>query len=129
MVYKYNTLPINSEPKKRWRRAYLTIHFSNTLLNITKNNTQIIPETIINVPNDHRVDQTQLIKLIVANKDLETLARFDGVKGLAETLDTDLANGINEVDVNRRRILYGSNTYQKPSPKGLFYFFIKAFKY
>ncbi|KAJ0519946.1 putative P-type Ca(2+) transporter [Helianthus annuus] len=140
--------------KKRWRLAYFTISFSNTLVSFAKNLIskalpvsefptysviEIIPQTdvpkvSINIKDNsdhhfkhHGIDQTQLVN-IIQNKDLATLRRADGVKGLAKTLDTHLQNGINGQDLDERITVFGSNTYQKPPPKGLFYFVAEAFK-
>lgn len=86
----------------------------------------------INHVSDHTsdfysIDQTQLVD-IVKNKDLETVQGFDGVRGIAEALDTNLETGINGQDLNKRRTVFGSNTYEKPPRKGLFYFVVEAFK-
>ncbi|KAI3806020.1 hypothetical protein L1987_21910 [Smallanthus sonchifolius] len=138
-----------TKAKKRWRRAYFTIYFTNTIARnvISKalpsskcpsySVIDIIPQIVVpKVSIDikevshqlfYDVDQTKLIN-IVQNKDLETLRRFDGVKGLAKTLHTDLENGINGQDLNERTTVFGSNTYEKPPPKGLFYFVVETFK-
>ncbi|KAJ9696037.1 hypothetical protein PVL29_008345 [Vitis rotundifolia] len=67
---------------------------------------------------------------MVKEKDLITLRGFGGVEGVAATLLIDPQHGIlgNEDDVRRRRDKFGSNTYYKPPPKGLFYFVVDAFK-
>ncbi|XP_021984701.1 calcium-transporting ATPase 12, plasma membrane-type [Helianthus annuus] len=146
--------PPLTKAKKRWRLAYFTISFSNTLVSFAKNLIskalpvsefptysviEIIPQTdvpkvSINIKDNsdhhfkhHGIDQTQLVN-IIQNKDLATLRRADGVKGLAKTLDTHLQNGINGQDLDERITVFGSNTYQKPPPKGLFYFVAEAFK-
>ncbi|KAI3760125.1 hypothetical protein L1987_50515 [Smallanthus sonchifolius] len=144
-----------TKAKKRWRRAYLTIYFSNTMVSSIAKNViakalpgsefpaysvieitppVVVPKvsaTINEVSGHHHsfygVDQTQLIN-IVQNKDMETLGMFDGVKGLAKALDTHLENGINGQDLNERTTVFGSNTYEKPPPKSLFYFVVEAFK-
>ncbi|KAI3760124.1 hypothetical protein L1987_50514 [Smallanthus sonchifolius] len=132
----------SAKAKKRWRRAYLTIYFSNTMVSVAKNviskalpvskfpTYSVIEINPQNVSIDHHfydIDQTKLINT-VQNKDLEGLQRFDGVKGLAKALDTDLENGINGQDLNERTTVFGSNTYEKPPPNGLFYFVVEAFK-
>ncbi|KAI3760123.1 hypothetical protein L1987_50513 [Smallanthus sonchifolius] len=140
-----------TKAKKRWRRAYFTIYFSNTIArNVfskalptsnfpTYSVIEIIPQNVVpkvsidikEVSVHHHdfygVDQTQLVN-IVQDKDMETLSTFDGVKGLAKALDTDLENGINGQDLNERTTVFGSNTYEKPPLKGLFYFVVEAFK-
>ncbi|KAJ0742543.1 putative P-type Ca(2+) transporter [Helianthus annuus] len=154
MLYEKRTTTFHTltKAKKRWRLAYFTISFSNTMVSIAKNVIskalpvsefptysviEIIPQTdvpkvSINIKDnsDHLfydIDQTQLVN-IIQNKDLETLRRADGVKGLAKTLDTHLQNGIDGQDLDERITVFGSNTYQKPPPKGLFYFVAEAFK-
>ncbi|KAK9067595.1 hypothetical protein SSX86_011706 [Deinandra increscens subsp. villosa] len=152
MLYNISTTSF-TKAKKRWRRAYLTIYISNTFAKNLISNTlqaskfnstyleiEIIPQIIVppkvsidikDQVSDHHhfygVDQTQLIS-IVQNRDLEMLHKCDGVKGLAKTLDTDLENGIDGHDLNERTTVFGSNTYEKPAPKGLFYFVAEAFK-
>ncbi|KAJ0742547.1 putative P-type Ca(2+) transporter [Helianthus annuus] len=154
MLYEMSTPTFHTltKAKKRWRLAYFTISFSNTMVSFAKSLIskalpvselppysviEIIPQTdvpkvSINIKDnsDHRfygIDQTQLVN-IIQNKDLETLRRADGVKGLAKTLDTHLQNGIDGQDLDERITVFGSNTYQKPPPKGLFYFVAEAFK-
>nr|XP_043637150.1 calcium-transporting ATPase 12, plasma membrane-type-like [Erigeron canadensis] len=139
--------------RKRWRRAYYTIYFSNTLVSIAKNVVSkslpvseligkpgysvidvVVPKvsTCINESPDHAssfesIDQTMLIDTL-KNKDLDTLSKFDGVKGLAKALDTNLEKGLDGHDLDQRRNVFGSNTYKKMPPKGLFYFVVEAFK-
>ncbi|KAJ0512629.1 putative P-type Ca(2+) transporter [Helianthus annuus] len=122
-----------TKAKKRWRRAFFTIKFSKTFTNdIIQIIPQLVPEVRIHVKevSDHQchgIDQSQLIN-IVHNKDLETLRRFDGVKGLAKTLHTHLDNGINGQDLDERKTVFGTNSYEKPPLKGLLYFVAKALK-
>nr|XP_043636890.1 calcium-transporting ATPase 12, plasma membrane-type-like [Erigeron canadensis] len=143
-----------TKAKKRWRRAYFTIYFSNKLVSIAKNVVskslpvsdfianpaysiiEIIPEIIPKVSPDklpdhassfRSIDQT-LLTDILKNKNMKTLSKFDGVKGLAKALDTNLEKGIDGHDLDERRKVFGSNTYEKPPPKGLFYFVVEAFK-
>ncbi|KAJ0742537.1 putative P-type Ca(2+) transporter [Helianthus annuus] len=154
MLYEMSTPTFHTltKAKKRWRLAYFTISFSNTMVSFAKNVIskalpvsqlppysviEIIPQTdvpkvSINIKDnsDHLfydIGQTQLVN-IIQNKDLETLRTADGVKGLAKTLATHLENGINGQDLDERITVFGSNTYQKPPPKGLFYFVAEAFK-
>ncbi|GJX14244.1 calcium-transporting ATPase 12, plasma membrane-type-like protein [Tanacetum coccineum] len=141
MLHSINTTTLTNA-KKRWRRAYFTIYFSNTMFSIAKNAVSksfidpsysvieifpqlVVPKGGINELSD--VDQTLLIDT-VKNKDLKTLGKLDGVKGLAAALDTDLDHGINGQDIDKRKSVFGSNTYIKQPPKGLFYFVYEAFK-
>ncbi|KAM0027790.1 putative P-type Ca(2+) transporter [Helianthus debilis subsp. tardiflorus] len=132
-----------TEAKKRWRLAYLTTYFSNTMASIAKNVfskalpvLELPPYSVIDHSIDikqdsqhhfYDIDQTQLVNM-VQNKDLETLRGFDGVKGLAKTLHSHLDNGVDGQDLSERRTVFGSNTYQNPPRKGLFYFVLEAFK-
>ncbi|KAM0028399.1 putative P-type Ca(2+) transporter [Helianthus debilis subsp. tardiflorus] len=155
MLYNIGTTSLTlTKAKKRWRLAYFTIYFSKAIaknviskaLPVSKfppySVIEIIPHIddddddskvgvdIKEAPDHHFygiIDQTQLVN-IVQNKDLETLRGLDGVKGLAKALHTHLENGIDCHDVNERTTVFGSNTYEKPPPKGLFYFVAEAFK-
>ncbi|GKA75754.1 calcium-transporting ATPase 12, plasma membrane-type-like protein [Tanacetum coccineum] len=141
MLHSINTTTLTNA-KKRWRRAYFTIYFSNTMFSIAKNAVSksfidpsysvieifpqlVVPKGGINELSD--VDQTLLIDT-VKNKDLKTLGKLDGVKGLTKALDIDLDHGINGQDIDKRKSVFGSNTYIKQPPKGLFYFVYEAFK-
>ncbi|KAF5785017.1 putative calcium-transporting ATPase [Helianthus annuus] len=162
MLYNISTTTLTlTKAKKRWRRAFFTIKFSNTF---AKNIIQLIPQLVADpgilstggsreppkhpwirhcpqlvVPEvridveqvsdhqSHGIDQSQLIN-IVHNKDIETLRRFDGVKGLAKTLHTHLDNGINGQDLDERKTVFGTNSYENPPLKGLLYFVAKALK-
>ncbi|GLT64889.1 hypothetical protein SLA2020_373530 [Shorea laevis] len=75
------------------------------------------------------VDKNKLIKT-VKEKDISSLAELGGVEGVAAALRTDPENGIRDdaEEIRRRQENFGSNTYQKPPPKGLFYFVVEAFK-
>ncbi|KAL9992176.1 putative P-type Ca(2+) transporter [Helianthus debilis subsp. tardiflorus] len=141
MLYNISTTTLTltlTNAKKRWRRAYFSVYFSNAMASIAKDVfSKALPVShptysVVNIKEPvtdhfHGIDQTQLVD-IVQNKDLEALRRFAGVKGLAKTLHTHLDDGIDGQDLNERRTVFGSNTYHKPPPKGLFYFVVEAFK-
>ncbi|KAJ0699149.1 putative P-type Ca(2+) transporter [Helianthus annuus] len=126
----YHPYPYQRQEIKRRRRAFFTIKFSNTF---AKNIIQLIPQLVVpdvkevSDHQSHGIDQSQLIN-IVHNKDIETLCRFDGVKGLAKTLHTHLDNGINGQDLDERKTVFGTNSHEKPPLKGLLYFVAKALK-
>ncbi|GLU07606.1 hypothetical protein SLE2022_245590 [Rubroshorea leprosula] len=75
------------------------------------------------------VDKSKLFKT-VKEKDISSLTELGGVEGVAAALTTDPENGIRDDDeeIRRRQEIFGSNTYQKRPPKGLFYFVAEAFK-
>ncbi|KZV39585.1 calcium-transporting ATPase 12, plasma membrane-type, partial [Dorcoceras hygrometricum] len=71
------------------------------------------------------------LKEIVRNKNLAELHDVYGdVVAIARILESNRENGIrgNETDLIRRKMAFGSNTYQKPPPKGLIHFIVEAFK-
>jgi Ca2+-transporting ATPase len=78
---------------------------------------------------DPNIDQKELTKMVM-EKDLDALASFGGVKGVATALGTNHHNGIhdNDSDVSIRQEKFGSNRYVKPPPKGLYYFVVDAFR-
>ncbi|KAJ0610384.1 putative P-type Ca(2+) transporter [Helianthus annuus] len=148
LVYNISTLTL-TKAQKRWRLAYFSIHFSNTMLSFGKVSKKLarypiseivasssytslkINPPVIN-PDDHSerfssIDQVDLAN-VVKSKDLELLHTFNGVTGLAKSLHTTLDNGIITQDIEERKITFGSNTYQKPPLKGLVYFMVEAFK-
>lgn len=75
------------------------------------------------------IDKKRLSEM-VKEKDINFLRRFGGVEGVAASLETDEENGMScdNHNVSQRRELFGSNTYEKQPPKGLFYFVVDAFK-
>ncbi|KAL6214644.1 hypothetical protein ACLB2K_014076 [Fragaria x ananassa] len=79
------------------------------------------------VPNN--IDHEGLAKM-VKEKDMVALRKFGGVTGITTSLGTNQKNGLpgNDVEINKRRELFGSNTYPKPPSKGLFYFVADALK-
>ncbi|KAM1874304.1 hypothetical protein ACFX13_008044 [Malus domestica] len=74
-------------------------------------------------------DHAGLVQM-VKDKDLAALNESGGVIGVATSLGTNPKNGIhgNELEVNRRREIFGSNTYHRQPPKGLLYFVLDALK-
>ncbi|KAK2987128.1 hypothetical protein RJ640_019688 [Escallonia rubra] len=110
---------------------------SHTVLNI-----DLASSTSVTAPASHSpetenvqgsgfpgIDQMKLTEM-VKKKSLEDLCAFGGVEGLLNALETDAENGVHGSDqnVSQRRNLFGSNTYQKPPPKGLIFFILEAFK-
>ncbi|KAL6217453.1 hypothetical protein ACLB2K_010670 [Fragaria x ananassa] len=79
------------------------------------------------VPNN--IDHKGLAKM-VKEKDLVALGKFGGVTGITTSLGTNTEKGLpgNDIEISKRRDLFGSNTYPKPPSKGLFYFVVDALK-
>ncbi|KAF7151866.1 hypothetical protein RHSIM_Rhsim02G0030800 [Rhododendron simsii] len=80
-------------------------------------------------PRFPKIDPS-VLKGIVKQKNLDRLGKYDGVKGLACGLETNLENGISgdSEDVSRRSEAFGSNTYQRPPAKSLWYFVWEAMR-
>ncbi|XP_010279282.1 PREDICTED: calcium-transporting ATPase 12, plasma membrane-type-like [Nelumbo nucifera] len=140
-----------SKSRRRWRLAFLYIFASKALIPphlakeieiISVNNKQLpsmfqhTDSYILDIPDADEIHQRaiqpidlQKLNQIVKDKNLDDLRELGGVQGAAATLQIDLECGIrgNE-DVIRRRDDFGSNTYQKPPPKGFVYFVLEAFK-
>ncbi|KAI3749431.1 hypothetical protein L2E82_20043 [Cichorium intybus] len=147
MLYNISTTTLTIA-KKRWRRAYFTIYFSNTMVSIAKNVVSkplpisdiisISPFSVIEIiphhlPNKNHISDVSdldptLLTDTVKNKDLEKLRMMGDVSGLADALGTNLENGINSRDLDSIQTVFGSNTYTKQPPKGLLHFVIEAFK-
>ncbi|KAI3449693.1 hypothetical protein Pfo_006358 [Paulownia fortunei] len=126
--------------KKKWRVACIVIYMSLSMVKrIVSQKRKLILEIkpVPSVPyevGDSRglnteLDQTKLTE-IVKNKNLGELHNFGGVEAIAKLLKTNTENGIHgdEEDLSKRRMKFGSNTYQKPAPKGLIHFVVEAFR-
>lgn len=76
-----------------------------------------------------RVDQTKLTEM-VKNKNLNEFVNFGGIESIARLFKSSTENGISgdEEDLIKRRLMFGSNTYQNPPPKGLIHFVVEAFR-
>ncbi|XP_073140446.1 calcium-transporting ATPase 12, plasma membrane-type-like [Henckelia pumila] len=79
------------------------------------------------------ISEIDYVKLteVVKNKNLAELHDVYGhVEAIARLLESSRDNGIrgNETDLVKRKREFGSNTYQKPPPKGLIHFILEAFK-
>ncbi|KAG8389292.1 hypothetical protein BUALT_Bualt02G0213700 [Buddleja alternifolia] len=142
-----------SKSQKKWRVACIVIYMSLSMakrivskkkksspafLNILASPKPSSSHTVLEINpvevEDSRVldidlNQTKLAEM-VKNKNLTELHRFGGLEAIAELLKTNTENGIigDEEDLIKRRITFGSNTYQKPPMKGLIHFVVEAFK-
>ncbi|KAK7243135.1 hypothetical protein RIF29_37922 [Crotalaria pallida] len=131
-------------PCKRWHNAFVAIYCSRAILSHFKPN--ILPNkykpilsshsssyTVVDLSQNHsfRVDQATLASIVV-DKNLETLGKLGGVKGVAAALGTSAEQGIKDDnianDIACRREVFGSNTYPKPPSRSFFYFLVEALK-
>ncbi|OVA09885.1 Cation-transporting P-type ATPase [Macleaya cordata] len=146
-----------SKPYKRWRLAFTVIYSSRAFFSLAKqiisaerknpffnsllrspSYTALDIRPYINkedADNDDQevsffgVDHKNLIDT-VKEKNLEHLHQFGGVLGVVSALQTDVNNGIcgDNQEISRRHHVFGSNTYEKPSPKGFLHFVLETFK-
>ncbi|XP_065861073.1 calcium-transporting ATPase 12, plasma membrane-type [Euphorbia lathyris] len=143
-----------NKAKTRWRIAYLTIYSARTMLSLVRD--VIVPEkssyhysgilhNVLNIvepttsyqaqkkhvtgPSVLDIDKKRLTEM-VKEKDSLALRHFGGTEGVATALATNLEHGIDGDDCNiiKRRAMFGSNTYNKPPPKGFLFFVVDAFK-
>ncbi|OIW07720.1 hypothetical protein TanjilG_11847 [Lupinus angustifolius] len=137
-----NTVSI---PCKRWHNAFVAIYCSRALLshfkpNILHNKYEqnlSLPcstsYTVVDLSSSHPflVDQATLTS-IVQDKNLDSLGKLGGVKGLASALGTNVEQGIKDDnianDIACRHEVFGSNTYPKPPSRSFFYFLVEALK-
>ena len=144
--------------KKRWRFAYTAIYSRRVFASLAKEvisrrnhdhyklfETQfsrssstvdiiepLVPQHVGNGTNHHSlVPDAVKARLadMVKDKNLEALAEFEGVEGVARVVGTSPAKGISDSDDDnaKRRELYGTNTYPSPPPKGFLHFVLEAF--
>ncbi|XP_059293273.1 putative calcium-transporting ATPase 13, plasma membrane-type [Lycium ferocissimum] len=150
-----NDFPVEVEisNKKRWHFAFVAIYCSRAFKNkastkvspllvssyshgadYNPRNVRVSTDTIaIDVVQEHPlfsgIDQSSLAKL-VKDKSVDKLANLGGVHGVAASLKSDTANGINgdPEDVACRHEAFGTNTYRKPPAKSFFIFVWESFK-
>ncbi|XP_030973907.1 putative calcium-transporting ATPase 13, plasma membrane-type [Quercus lobata] len=140
-----NTL---SEPKKRWRSAFVSIYYYRAFLSLfktslsKKKNTKISPShsfIILDLNQDNRLktDQASLTKIdqktlteLVKEKNIEKLQIIGGIDRLASDLKTNVESGIqgNIEDIAHRHEAFGTNTYNRPPTKSFFHSVVEAFK-
>ncbi|CAL0303230.1 unnamed protein product [Lupinus luteus] len=134
-----------SIPCKRWHNAFVAIYCSRALLSHFKSN--ILPNkyepilslpyspsyTVVDLSLNHSflVDQATLTS-VVQDKNLESLEKLGGVKGVASALGTNAEQGIKDDnlanDIACRSEVFGSNTYPKPPSRSFFHFLVEALK-
>jgi len=134
-----NLLPEPKRIQRRWKMAYTVIYFIRLLVSFSKKDldsqTEIPGSTsyaAINVHDDTSPCENKTVSLInsdqrkiidmVRKKSLEILNQLGGVLQVAIILETDVKDGVWEVDVAHRRDVFGENSYKKsPSKRFLSY--------
>lgn len=115
-----------TKTQKKWQSAFVAIYCSRAFLK--KASPQIKPYTDTVIDVDSPNYQTSLVE-IVRDKNLSRLREeLNGVNGVTKALETDAEKGVDGDDVERRRGLFGSNTYPRPPTKSFFHFVWEAFK-
>ncbi|CDY10319.1 BnaC05g29600D [Brassica napus] len=138
-----------STSSKKWHQAFIKIYSSRTILNCAKHTIRkpgLFPRSISYTAVDidhHQGDFTidketqgdftidkETLNDLVKNKNQEKLESLGGTDGLVSALKTNTRLGINEEadEIQRRRSMFGSNTYTRPPSKSLINFVVKAFK-
>ncbi|OMP04951.1 Cation-transporting P-type ATPase [Corchorus olitorius] len=145
-----------NKAQRRWRIAYTAIYSARVMLSLVKDiisekgsqNPSVIKnlhhyvaldiesssskqlgENLLPSSFAPKIDQKRLVEM-VKEKDSVSLRQLGGVEGVAAALGTNPENGIQDDDqeVIKRQEMFGSNTYNKPPPKGFLYFVLDAFK-
>ncbi|XP_026378540.1 putative calcium-transporting ATPase 13, plasma membrane-type [Papaver somniferum] len=119
-----------SKPLNRWRIAFAAIYSSRVFVSLAK---MIIAKRNNDDQKYLKFSEADVQKLsdIVKDKKLDLLHQhFEGMENLVKVLGADSENGITDdaENIRQRRTIFGSNTYQKPPPKGIFFFILEAFK-
>jgi Ca2+-transporting ATPase len=65
---------------------------------------------------------------LTEKSDVQQLEEFGGIEGLAEKLQTDLRNGIDENDIEERKTTFGENILPEKPPKSFFKLLFEALK-
>ncbi|KAK7358241.1 hypothetical protein VNO77_00167 [Canavalia gladiata] len=135
--------------KRRWRKALTAISFVKVLLLVSKKALDIKTTRLLrsfsylaidvnpeqeHSPHDNAFQFSNIdpkaLNDMVKEKSMEFLNQFGGVKKVAALVQTDEKRGIkdNQVDIDRRKQVFGVNRFQKPAAKGLVSFVVEAFK-
>ena len=129
-----NLLPEPKRIQRRWKMAYKVIYFTRLLVSFSKKDldsqTEIPGSTsyvAIDVHDDTSPCENKPVSLInvyqrtlinmVKEKSLEILNQLGGVSQVAIILETDVKDGVGEVDVAHRRHVFGENSYKKSPSK------------
>ncbi|XP_057800965.1 calcium-transporting ATPase 12, plasma membrane-type [Salvia miltiorrhiza] len=136
-----STSPLTKSQRK-WRVACIVIYVSLSMAKRVvsrkgkKLSTPLLPpphtsileiKAVLDDVEDGQVmDQKRLAEMVKAKK----LDGFGGIAAIAKLLATNTESGINgdEEELTRRRVAFGSNTYERAKPKGLIHFVVEAFR-
>lgn len=148
-----STSPLTKSQKK-WRVACIVIYVSLSMAKrVVSRKGKLSPRVFDALPSPHAVleikgveslseevedsrgiygevvDQERLTEMVKGKK-LDELQRFGGIEAIAKLLKTDTESGISgdEEEMRMRRVVFGSNTYEKPKPKGLIHFVVEALR-
>ncbi|KAJ4838588.1 putative calcium-transporting ATPase 13, plasma membrane-type [Turnera subulata] len=141
--------PTKRHLQRRWRMAFTAIYFTRILASFPKkvlhNQSSRLLRSLsyvtIDVVHDDdssregaarglvSVDQKMLTDM-VKDKNLETLNELGGVKQVAAILESDVKDGIKDVEAElvRRRNVFGANRYTKAPARSFLSFVLEALK-
>ncbi|GFZ04773.1 ATPase E1-E2 type family protein [Actinidia rufa] len=135
---KRNQLSIIAQ--KRWRLAYTMIYSSRAMLSLSSRRLYPVRRTqLASFPLLTSFLKSNKVMVIMTDGEGERLGRapevwrcrrFGGANGLTKALQSDPKDGIlgDDPDISQRKSSFGTNTYNKPPPKGLVHFVLEAFK-
>jgi len=140
-----NLLPEPKCNQRRWKMAYTAIYFIRLFVSLSKKDldsqTKILgsPSYVaIDVHDDTSPCENKLVSLInvyqrtlidmVKEKSLEILNQLGGVLQVAIILETDVKDGVGEVDVAHRRDVFGENSYKKSPSRRFLSYVLEEFK-
>ncbi|CAN1137157.1 Calcium-transporting ATPase 12, plasma membrane-type [Linum perenne] len=124
---------------KRWRLAYSAIRSIRAMLSLVREIVIVhhpLPYSLLQIeptestsylkPTIKSLDPTKLAEM-VKEKDKVSLRSLGGVRGIAASLGTDDSmSGVSSSNVEKRKEMFGSNTYPKAPSKGLISFMLEA---
>ncbi|CAN0898497.1 Calcium-transporting ATPase 12, plasma membrane-type [Linum grandiflorum] len=119
---------------KRWRVAYSAIRSIRAMLSLVRDIVIVhhpLPYSLLQIEpttQKQNIKTPEAIHLaeMVKDKDLVSLRNLGGVGGISASLGTDSQSGVATSDVEKRKEMFGSNTYPKGRSKGLMSFMVEA---
>ncbi|CAJ2661493.1 calcium-transporting ATPase 9, plasma membrane-type-like isoform X1 [Trifolium pratense] len=130
------TLDLKKEEEKEQKKSMIRAHalvIRAALLfrlagerELVTRSTSVAPTT---AGGDYAVGLEQLVSMS-KNQNISALQQYGGVKGLSDSLKSDLDKGISgdDVDLSRRKNAFGTNTYPRKKGRSLWRFLWEAWQ-
>ena len=132
IIDQENLLPEPKRNQRRWKMAYTAVYFIRLVVSLSKKDLDSQTKSLgspsyvaIDVHDDTSPCENKRVSLInvyqrtlidmVKEKSLEILNQLGGVSQVAIILETDVKDGVGEVDVAHRRDVFGENSYKPPA--------------